>query len=379
MNWATMTLSNKADQKSATFDQQWGPRGTAGISFAAALEFNQVHCEIEGRKILQGTDFSTQPGEILCLLGASGSGKSTILRATAGLQDVSSGSITINKRVVSSSTVSVRPEKRGVGLMFQDFALFPHMSVLQNVAYGVKSLGRDEAKLQAMHALKRVGLADRAEDYPSKLSGGQQQRLALARSIAPKPGLLLLDEPFSSLDARLRESVRGETLAVLRETRATCVIVTHDPEEAMLFGDKIALLREGQIAQIGTSDDIYNHPVDLDVARFFSPITEVFASVQDGFAETPFGKLAVEGKANGAKVIIAMRPVASANIVEKGEGALGRVVNKRTAIGIDTVEVAVAGIDQPVRVRRPASDEIVPGQDVNIAINPNRVLVFDAI
>ncbi len=185
-----MTLITNAETKSAAIDQEWGPRGTAGISFAAALEFNQVHCEMGGREVLRGTDFSTAPGEILCLLGASGSGKSTILRATAGLQDISAGTITINKKVVASSTISVRPEKRGIGLMFQDFALFPHMSVLQNVEYGLKSLGREEAKNQALHALKRVGLADRAEDYPSKLSGGQQQRLALARSIAPKAGTI---------------------------------------------------------------------------------------------------------------------------------------------------------------------------------------------
>jgi iron(III) transport system ATP-binding protein len=374
-----MTLTKNRDAKSGGVDQEWGPRGTAGISFAAALEFSKVHCEMGGREVLKGTDFSTAPGEILCLLGASGSGKSTILRATAGLQDVTSGIISINKRVVASSTVSVRPEKRGIGLMFQDFALFPHMSVLQNVEYGLKSLGRDEARKQALHALKRVGLADRANDYPSQLSGGQQQRLALARSIAPKPGLLLLDEPFSSLDARLRESVRAETLAVLRETRATCVIVTHDPEEAMLFGDKIALLRDGEIAQIGTSDEIYNSPLDLSVARFFSPISEMHATVNNGYADTPLGKLPVLGRPDGTKIIVAMRPVASANLVGSGEGAMGRVVNKRTAIGIDTIEVAVSGIDQPVRVRRPASDDVYPGQDVNIAINPNRVLVFDTI
>ena len=141
----------------------------------------------------------------------------------------------------------------------------------------------------------------------------------------------------------------------------------------------IALLRDGSIAQIGTSDEIYNAPLDLSVARFFSPISEMHATVANGYADTPLGKLKVDGRQDGAKIIVAMRPVASANLVEKGEGAMGRVVNKRTAIGIDTIEVAVSGIDQPVRVRRPASDDVYPGQDVNIAINPNRVLVFDAI
>lgn len=360
-------------------DIDWGPRGTAGISFAAALEFQDVNCHVGATHVLKNTNFETAPGEILCLLGESGSGKSTILRATAGLQEIASGRILINKRTMSANGVTVPPDKRGIGLMFQDFALFPHLSILKNVEYGLKSLGREEAKKQAMHALKRVGLDDRAMDYPSQLSGGQQQRLALARSIAPKPGLLLLDEPFSSLDARLRESVRAETLDVLRETQATCILVTHDPEEAMIFGDKIALLRNGQIAQIGTSDEIYNHPNDIDVARFFSPMSEISTVVQNGVATTPFGHVDAKGRPDGARVIVAMRPVGAVYIDVSGSGTPGRVVAKRDALGVDTLEVAVAGLDNTIRLRQPSNAQIHPGLDVNIAINPEHVLVFDAI
>ncbi len=370
-----MTLEPLSNQPSE--NEVWGPRGSTGISFASALEFEDVHCEIGGRKILRGTSFSTAPGEILCLLGSSGSGKSTILRATAGLQDIDAGSIKINNKIVSSAKVSIRPEKRGVGLMFQDFALFPHMSILENVTYGLKSLGRNEAKNQALQALRRVGLADRWADYPSQLSGGQQQRLALARSVAPKPGLVLLDEPFSSLDARLREAVRAETLAVLRETRATCLIVTHDPEEAMLFGDKIALLDEGKIAQIGTCDEIYYSPKNIEVARFFSPLSEFSAVVNNNSAETPFGKVPVVGKADGSKIVIALRPSGSVNLNKKA-GTLGRVVNKHSALGVDMIEVAVSGLERPLQLRQPVGEQIHTGEDVYIAINLDHVLVFDA-
>ncbi len=165
----------------------------------------------------------------------------------AGWRPASSASMAgrcrINDEIVSGPGVHAKPDRRGIGLMFQDFALFPHLSLLHNVTFGLRKLGRAAALAQARQALKRVGLDDREADYPHQLSGGQQQRLALARSIAPRPGILMLDEPFSSLDARLRETVRNETLAVLRETHATTIIVTHDPEEAMLLGDRIALLR----------------------------------------------------------------------------------------------------------------------------------------
>jgi iron(III) transport system ATP-binding protein len=226
-------------------DASWGTRGTTGVSFAATLAFDAVDVMLGGRVVLEQFSLTLRPGEIVCLLGESGSGKSTALRVAAGIQPVSAGSVSINGEIVSAPGLTVPPDRRGIGLMFQDFALFPHLSVLQNVLFGLKKLGKADALGQAQAALRRVGLADRGQDYPHMLSGGQQQRLALARSVAPRPGVLLLDEPFSSLDARLRETVRGETLAVLRETHVTSLIVTHDPEEAMVLGDRVALLRQG--------------------------------------------------------------------------------------------------------------------------------------
>jgi iron(III) transport system ATP-binding protein len=357
---------------------QWGPRGTAGVAFAAALSFDSVDVRLGGRTVLDRFSLALTPGEIVCLLGESGSGKSTILRAAAGIQPIQSGAIRINDRIVSGQGVHLAPDRRGVGLMFQDFALFPHLTLLGNVLFGLKPLGRAAALLQARQALRRVGLGDREADYPHMLSGGQQQRLALARSIAPRPGILMLDEPFSSLDARMRESVRNETLAVLRETHATTIIVTHDPEEAMLLGDRVALLRQGRIAQIDSAAAIYAAPVDLSAARFFSPLGEIAAIVQAGVADTPLGKVPAPGHADGTRVVVAIRPVGVLEMAKSGAGVPGRVVSKRDAIGIDLCEVQVEGLDRPLELRQRSDPHFVPGNDVFLMLNPYRVLVFRA-
>jgi iron(III) transport system ATP-binding protein len=355
----------------------WGSRGTAGVSFAAALTFRQVGVSLGGRRVLDGFDLAIKPGEIVCLLGESGSGKSTALRVAAGIQRVDAGEVLINGEVVSSPTRNVPPERRGVGLMFQDFALFPHMTLLGNVVFGLARLGRRAALVQAHAALRRVGLDGRENDYPHMLSGGQQQRLALARSIAPRPGVLLLDEPFSSLDARMRESVRRETLAILRETNATTLIVTHDPEEAMLLADRIALLRRGRIVQVDTATAIYNRPIDLGAARFFSTLSEIETVVRDGAVDTPLGKVPVSGRGEGGRVVAAIRPVGTVSMSLEGPGTPGRVLARRDGIGIDICEVLVDGIDRPLIIRQGANPQFAPGRDVFLRLIPERVLVFD--
>jgi iron(III) transport system ATP-binding protein len=354
----------------------WGLRGTTGVSFAATLEFDAVEVRLGGRVVLDQFSLTLNPGEIVCLLGESGSGKSTALRAAAGIQPVHAGSVRINGEVVSSPGLTTPPDRRGIGLMFQDFALFPHLTVLQNVLFGLRRLGRTAALAQARAALRRVGLADREADYPHRLSGGQQQRLALARSVAPRPGVLLLDEPFSSLDARLRETVRDETLAVLRETHVTSLIVTHDPEEAMVLGDRVALLRHGHIAQIGTAAEIYRRPIDLNAARFFSPLSEIDTVVAGGHAATPLGIVATPGLAEGAAVTVAIRPAGGVSIRAGGAGTPGRIVAKRDAIGIDICEVMVDGLEAPLGLRQPSNAALRVGQDVLVTLNPEHVLVF---
>lgn len=369
--------SDRTGTRGASLDQRdWGPRGTAGVSFAAALGFEQVSVALGDRTVLDGLDLSLVPGEVVCLLGESGSGKSTLLRVAAGLQRVDGGRVLINDMVASSQNTHVPPEKRGVGLMFQDFALFPHMTVLENASFGLTGIGQKAARERAMTALARVGLADRAAEFPHNLSGGQKQRLALARSIAPRPGILMLDEPFSGLDARLRETVRAETLAVLRETNATSLIVTHDPEEAMLLGDRVALLRKGRIVQIGRAAEVYGQPVDLAAARFLSPLTELRCKVKGDRVRTPMGDIPALNFADGANVIVALRPVGALHVTNKPGGVQGRILSRRNALGVDIMEILVSGIERPLQVRRQAEPSLGEGKDIFVRLNPKDVLVF---
>ena len=191
--------------------------------------------------------------------------------------------------------------------MFQDFALFPHLTILDNVAFGLKSLPREDARREALAALARVGLERYAGDYPHILSGGEQQRVALARAIVPRPAVMLMDEPFSGLDVQLRERLQEETLALLRETRATCLIVTHAPAEAIRLGDRIAVMRAGRLVQAGKAEELYRNPADLFVARLFSEINEIPCSVEGGALRTPIGVFAVPGLDEGDAAILCIR------------------------------------------------------------------------
>ncbi|MCH9765868.1 MAG: ABC transporter ATP-binding protein, partial [Alphaproteobacteria bacterium] len=246
----------------------------AAATIAARLTFESVSRRYGEVFALQDFSLDIAPGEVVCLLGPSGCGKSTLLRVAAGLERPSSGRILINNQEVAGDNDFVPPERRGVGLMFQDFALFPHLTIVDNVAFGLKALPKDEALREATTMLARVGLEKYADAYPHILSGGEQQRVALARAIVPRPSVMLMDEPFSGLDVQLRETMQEETLALLRETRATSMIVTHHPEEALRLGDRIAVMRKGRIVQVGNAEELYNAPKELFVARLFSEINE---------------------------------------------------------------------------------------------------------
>jgi len=356
---------------------RWGARGTAGATIAAGLGFDDVAHAYRGVPSVRGVSLAVDAGEILCLLGPSGCGKSTLLRLAAGLEQPTAGRVTIDGREVSSSRRVVPPERRGLGLMFQDFALFPHLTILQNVMYGLAGIPRADAEKTALTALGRVGLADYGRDYPHALSGGEQQRVALARAIAPKPGILLMDEPFSGLDARLRDTVRDETLAVMRETRATCIVVTHDPEEAMRMADRIALMRAGRLVQLGTPADLYRRPVDLGAARFFSEVNELSGTVGGGVAMTPLGRFAAPDCADGAVVDVCVRPQSLAvSAPERPGGVAGRLLRRRFLGEVDLLEVAIAGHDVPLTIRSRETVTRPPGSDVSVHVAREEVLVF---
>lgn len=352
----------------------WGARGTAGAVIAAGLAFEGVSHAYGELASVTAVDLAIKPGEIVCLLGRSGCGKSTLLRLAAGLEVPSAGRIVIDGVEMSTRARVIAPEKRGVGLMFQDFALFPHLTILENVTYGLSRLPRADARATALVALARVGLVEHANDYPHQLSGGEQQRVALARAIAPKPGVLLMDEPFSGLDARLRDQVRDETLAVMRETRATCIVVTHDPEEAMRVADRVALMRAGRIVQLATPEELYRRPVDVLAARFFSELNEMEGVVRNGCADTAVGRVPTT-LPEGTAVDVCVR-LQGVRVTAPGSGVPGRLLRRRFLGEVHLLEVAVAGLDRPLVSRCREGAALEPGRDVGIHLFHEDVLVF---
>jgi iron(III) transport system ATP-binding protein len=357
---------------------RWGARGTAGATIAAGLKFEDVYHAYDGNESIAGLSLEIAPGEVLCLLGHSGCGKTTLMRIAAGVERQASGRVLINGREVSGESGFIPPERRGVGLMFQDYALFPHMTILDNVMFGLTNLPRESARREALASLARVGLEGYAADYPHALSGGEQQRVALARAIAPRPGVLLMDEPFSGLDRRLRDNVREETMAILRETRATCIIVTHDPEEAMRMGDRIALMRRGRLVQHGTADDLYNNPENIFVARFFSEVNQFAGKVTDGGVDTPLGLLPGSGLSIGTRADVCVRPQGIL-VGDPGEGGIvGRISSKRFVGEVDLLSIVVDGLDDPVHARVRAGGGYMAGMDVGLTTDPKDVLVFPA-
>ncbi|WP_159951347.1 ABC transporter ATP-binding protein [Rhizobium sp. 18065] len=349
---------------------------TAGVTFAARLTFEDIRHRYHGKDTIRGVTLTAEPGEVLCLLGPSGSGKTTLLRIAAGIEVQTSGRLLINDSEVAGPSGFLPPEKRGIGLMFQDFALFPHMSVLDNVRFGLTAMPSKNAVSEAMLALERVGLSHYADKYPHALSGGEQQRVALARALAPRPSVLLMDEPFSGLDSRLKDTIRADTLDILRESRATAVVVTHDAEEAMRMADRIALLRDGQLVQVGTSDDLYRRPRDLFAAAFFSEINEFSGTVAGGRVETPLGAASAAGFGEGSEVSIAVR-LSGLSVRETGGSIPARILARRFLGVVELLDLAIPGTERPVRARIRA-DLLSPAiRDVSIAVDPRDILVFE--
>jgi iron(III) transport system ATP-binding protein len=276
-----------------------------------ALMLDRVHCHFGQHKAVTDVSLDIKAGEVVCLLGPSGCGKTTLLRIAAGLQKPSVGRVFVGPDLVSAPNgTHWPPEKRNVGVAFQEPALFPHLTVLENVCFGINALPKSKRKSHALDLLSRLSIAACAEAYPHTLSGGQQQRVALARALAPSPQVILLDEPFSSLDARLRDQIRDDTLHVLKELNTATLLVTHDPEEAMFMADRIALMREGEIVQTGTPTDLYCSPADPFVVNFFGQVNKHSGVVRDGVVRTPFGQLDARKFSEGSTLRVLIRPEA---------------------------------------------------------------------
>lgn len=315
-------------------------------------------------------NFHVDPGEIVCLLGPSGCGKSTTLRLAAGVERCDAGVIRIGGEIIDSSGRFVPPELRRAGLMFQDYALFPHMNVLSNVMFGLSRIPPADREARARAALERVGLSHHAESWPHTLSGGEQQRAALARALAPAPRVMMMDEPFSGLDGRLREAVRDQAISLLREAGTPTLFVTHDPDEALRMASRIILMRAGRIVQAGTPEDILLRPVDREAAAFFSPLNVVTGKVSHAQAVTQLGSFPAPGIAEGAAVEVAFRPD-DLEIVAAG-GTPARVIHCAPGIGGYAIEAEVAGTVFHLRCAHP----VHTGSNIALSAKPGRALVF---
>ena len=352
-------------------------RGATGVTFGARLAFERISHAYAGKPTVVDVSLVAEPGEVTCLLGPSGSGKTTLLRIASGIEPQTSGRILLNDREIAGPSVFLPPEQRSIGMVFQDFALFPHLTILDNVRFGLTALSKKEAEAAAMQALARVGLESHAKSWPHVLSGGEQQRVALARALAPRPAVLLMDEPFSGLDSRLKDSVRAETLAMLRESRATAIVVTHDAEEAMRMADSIALMRDGRLVQAGAAEDIYRNPASLFVASFFAELNLFKARVKGGRAEIPLGSFAAPGIAEGAAVDVAVR-LPAIEPAPAGQGIPARVISRRFLGVVELLDLAVPGAESTVRARVRCGAFPPNSGELSIVARPADVLVFES-
>ena len=343
-----------------------------------SLEFENVSHRYASEGILRDVTLSAAPGEVTCLLGASGSGKTTLLRLAAGLERLQAGEIRLNGEVLCSPDRHPPPEQRPVSLVFQEHVLFPHKTVLDNVAFGLRDMTPRERRAAAESSLDAVGLSAFADRYPDTLSGGQQQRVALARSLAPSPRVMLLDEPFANVDARLRRTLREDARQVLRQSGTIAVIVTHDPEEALELADRIAVMDGGRIAQVGTPEEIWRHPADRAVAALFGETQQLAGTVSAAGVTTAFGLLGGDfARTPDGEAVVLIRPNAVTLVkAEDGGRAAGTVQDVRflggrylvlVEAGGETLRASVAnlcgiGVGDPVRTTFDAGGVFVYGK-----------------
>ena len=317
---------------------------------------------------LHDVTLTAPEGQVVALLGPSGSGKSTILRLIAGLEPVDAGEIRINGELVSAPGHTLATEQRRVGMVFQDYSLFPHLNAGANVAFGLDRLGRAEREETALRWLDRVGLKHRAGAYPHELSGGEQQRIALARALAPQPRAILLDEPFSGLDAVLRAELRDATLATLAEAGTTTLFVTHDAEDALQAADRLIILKAGRVLQEAPPREAYDNPASLDAAAALGPVNVHKGNVVDGAVQTPFGPIAAAHISNGAAAQAAVR----AEAITLTPGGSAHVVDVRPHGAHDLVKIEAQGVLWRALVPARAS----LGETVSVTIQPAGAFAF---
>lgn len=344
---------------------------------ASILELRSVSCAYDPtRPAIQNISFSIREGEILCLLGPSGCGKTTILRAIAGFEPVRSGQIFLSDRLVSSSSETVPTEERRVGMVFQEYALFPHLRVADNIAFGLHHLSRAERTCRVQEMLRLTGLEGLDRRYPHELSGGQQQRVALSRALAQTPVLLLLDEPFSNLDPDMARRMRQDLHALLRRMKTTTILVTHDHEEAFAMADRIAVLNRGEIEQLDSPELIYHLPATRFVADFVGQADFITGQIQQGVVRTELGAFpnTIDGT-EGVQVVVMIRPDDIHLIPNKSAGA--RIVARQFR-GSENLYTVRLPSGQIVQSSESSTSVYQEGTPVELRVSATHTVLFDA-
>ncbi len=326
------------------------------------------------RAAVDGVDLSLKCGQVTALLGPSGSGKSTLLRAIAGLEALNAGDVKFGEEVWSGDGVHKAPETRRCGVVFQDYALFPHLSALDNVAFGLRSLSRADRRKRAQAQLDGVELGDRAKAFPHELSGGEQQRVALARALATNPDVMLLDEPFSGLDRRLRSALRDTTASALKASGAATLIVTHDADEALSLADTIALMTEGRIIQVGAPDALYLKPNSIAAARLLGD-AEVFSATVSGHSvEIALGLIDTPALDQDTNVDVIIRPEGIGVSADPSSGTAAVVTERRLAGGHARLSCQL-DTGRVVQARVNLTERASVGQQVWLTLDPHFVSV----
>ena len=353
------------------------------MPYTIALKLKNIRHVYGDTVAVDDFNIDVHAGEVVCLLGPSGCGKTTALRVAAGLETLQQGEVSVGGALVADSRTAVPPEQRGVGLVFQDYALFPHLTVIQNVEFGLSNLSAGEKNIRAVTVLEQVGMKWATARYPHTLSGGQQQRVALARAMAPRPPVILLDEPFSGLDARLRDQVRDESLHILKESDTAALLVTHDPEEAMFMADRIGVMRDGRLVQFDKPDKLYMRPTDAFVAEFFGEVNKVYGTAANGIVNTPIGDFPAPTFADGQKAEIIIRPEAIDVGAEQADSALcGRILASRMLGRTSLIHLCLCQhAKEKFHLHSRVPGRYLPAENetVSIELDPSRAFVFPAM
>ncbi|MCC5809592.1 MAG: ABC transporter ATP-binding protein [Ectothiorhodospiraceae bacterium] len=341
------------------------------------LELRRVDLDMEGTPVARALSFRVRRGQLVCLLGPSGCGKTTTLRSIAGFHPVASGEIELDGRVVSQPGYMLPPEKRGLGMVFQDHSLFPHLTVEQNICFGLKRMSAAAKHRRAEELLDLVSLAGLGDRYPDELSGGQQQRVALARALAPKPALVLMDEPFSSLDVDLRERLAAEVHEIFQAEGVTAVLVTHDQREAFAMADQVGVMRHGQIVQWDTPYNLYHEPVDRFVADFIGQGRFLRARLMDHETlETELGIIQGNrsyGWPTGTEVDLLLRPD---DVQPDPESSLTGKVVKKAFTGAETLYTLELETGTRILSLFPSHHDHEIGEVVGIRIDAQHLVAF---